>query len=195
MALGASRRAIARQLLCETAILVAVASFLALAIARIGVPVIVAWAPQDIPRLDEVAVSLRAAAFTALAGAALALLCWVVPALSLDSRALDAELRTSGRGFSSGGFSRPARRLLVVGEIAVAVVVLVFTGLLYRSVSRLGQIDLGFPPSTCWPSISTFHASSRVRPTSPSIASTTMRYRQSPARPELSRQGRRTAGR
>src|SRR5215213_51423 len=144
MALGASRRAIARQLLCETAILVAVASFLALAIARIGVPVIVAWAPQDIPRLDEVAVSLRAAAFTALAGAALALLCWVAPALGLDSRALDPELRTSGRGFSSGGFSRPARRLLVVGEIAVAVVVLVFTGLLYRSVSRLGQIDLGF---------------------------------------------------
>jgi putative ABC transport system permease protein len=144
MALGASRRAIARQLFCETSILVAVASFLALAIARIGVPAIVAWAPQDIPRLDEVAVNLRVVTFTALVGATLALLCWIAPALSLDSRALDAKLRTSGRGFASGGFSRPARRLLVVGEIAVAMVVLVFSGLLYRSVSRLGQIDLGF---------------------------------------------------
>ena len=144
MALGASRRAIARQLLCETAILVAVASLFALAIARIGLPVIVAWAPQDIPRLDEVSMNLRVATFTALVGVTMALLCWMAPALSLDSRGLDAELRTAGRGFSSGGFSRPARRLLVVGEIAVAVVVVVFTGLLYRSVSRLGQIDLGF---------------------------------------------------
>jgi putative ABC transport system permease protein len=144
MALGGSRRAVARQLFCETAILVAVASLLALAIARIGVPVIVAWAPPDIPRLDEVAVNVRVATFTAVVGATMALLCWMAPALSLDSRGLDAELRTAGRAFSSGGFSRPARRLLVVGEIAVAVVVLVFTGLLYRSVSRLGQIDLGF---------------------------------------------------
>jgi predicted permease len=144
MALGASRRAIARQLLCETGILAALASLLALAIARIGLPLIVAWAPQDIPRLDEIAVNLRVVTFTALVGATLALLCWIAPALSLDSHGLDAELRTAGRGFSSGGFSRPARRLLVVGEIAVAVVVLVFTGLLYRSVSRLGQIDLGF---------------------------------------------------
>ena len=144
MALGASRRAIARQLLCETAIVVALASLLALGVARIGLPVIVAWVPQDIPRLDEAAVTLRVAAFTALAGVIMALLCWIVPALSLDSRGLDVELRTAGRAFSSGGFSRRARRLLVVAEVAIAVVVVVFTGLLYRSVSRLAQIDPGF---------------------------------------------------
>jgi len=144
MALGASRRALARQLLCETAILVALASLLALAIARIGLPIVVAWVPQDVPRLDEAAVNLRVVAFTAVVGLTMALLCWVAPALSLDSGALDAELRTAGRAFSSGGFSWPARRLLVVTEIAIAAVVVVFTGLLYRSVGRLGQIDPGF---------------------------------------------------
>ena len=96
------------------------------------------------PRLDEAEVNLRVAAFTALVGMTMAVLCWIAPALSLESARLDAALRSAGRTFASGGFSRPARRLLVVVEIAVAVVVLVFTGLLYRSVSRLGQLDLGF---------------------------------------------------
>jgi putative ABC transport system permease protein len=144
MALGASRGAIGRQLFCESAILVAVASFVALGIATIGLPIVTAWVPQDVPRLDEAAINLRVAMFTAAVGMTMAVLCWIAPALSLDSTRLDTALRSAGRTLSSGGFSRPVRRLLVTGEIAVAVVVLVFTGLLYRSVSRLGELDLGF---------------------------------------------------
>jgi putative ABC transport system permease protein len=146
MALGASRGAIARQLFCESAILVAIASVVALAIAKAGLPLVVAWVPQDTPRLDEAAVGLRVAAFTALVGMIMAFLCWIAPALSLDSARLDAALRTAGRTYSSGGFSRAARRLLVVAEIAIAVVVLTFTALLYQSVVRLGHLDLGFRP-------------------------------------------------
>ncbi len=100
--------------------------------------------PQDIPRLDEAAVGVRVAAFTTLVGMIMAVLCWIAPALSLDPARLDAALRTAGRTFASGGFSRPARRLLVVVEMAIAVVVLALTGLLYQSVVRLGQVDLGF---------------------------------------------------
>ncbi len=144
MALGASRAAIGRQLLCESAILVAAASVVALTIAKAGLPLVVAWVPQDIPRLDEVAVNARVAAFTAAVGMVMAILCWIAPAVSLDPARLDAALRTAGRTFASGGFSRPARRLLVVVEMAIAVVVLALTGLLYQSVVRLGQVDLGF---------------------------------------------------
>ena len=144
MALGASRGAIGRQLLCESAILVAIASVVALEIAKAGLPLVVAWVPQDIPRLDEAAVGVRVAAFTTLVGMIMAVLCWMAPALSLDPARLDAALRTAGRTFASGGFSRPARRLLVVVEMAIAVVVLALTGLLHQSVVRLGQVDLGF---------------------------------------------------
>jgi putative ABC transport system permease protein len=147
MALGASRPAIGRQLLCETLILVGFAIVAGLLLANVALPLVLALVPQTIPRLDEAAIDARVVMFTALAGAASAMLCWGAPVLTLDRGALDVTLRTAGRAFASGGFSRPARRLLVTLEIAVAIVILTLAGLLYRSVVQLERLDLGFRPA------------------------------------------------
>jgi predicted permease len=146
LALGASRSIVARQLLCESVVLVAAATAAAILMARACLPVVLTLVPQDIPRVDEAAVNARVVIFTTLVGLTTALICWIAPTLNLAGSRLDAVLRNAGRAVASGGLRWPARRLLVTFEIAIAVVLLTFAGLLYRSVSRLGEVDLGFNP-------------------------------------------------
>ena len=70
----------------------------------------------------------------------------MIPALHVGRRGLEAGLRTADRGFASGPLSRSGRRWLVATEVAIAVVILAGTGLLYHSVIRLTHVDLGFNP-------------------------------------------------
>jgi predicted permease len=146
MALGASSRDISRQQFFESAILVVVATVLAMLIARVSLPVVLSFISQVLPRVDEAAIDQRVVLFTAVLGSATVIACWIAPALSIRSGGFEAALRSAGRTVASGGFDRPARRLMVGVEIAIAVVVFSGAGLLYRSVSRLGHLDLGFKP-------------------------------------------------
>jgi putative ABC transport system permease protein len=145
-ALGATRGAISRQILAESFLLAVGATIVAVLAAWLTLPAALALVPDTTPRIDGVAMNVRVIVFTLIAGALTTLLCWAAPALNADGARIDVLLRSAGRAFTSGGFSRRARRALGSVEIAIAVVVLTCSGLLLRSVSRLDRIDLGFDP-------------------------------------------------
>lgn len=146
IALGASTSDIARQLLLESAVLVVLATVAAILIAHVSLPVVLSFISHVIPRVDQAAVDRRVFMFTSILGAATVVTCWIAPALTLRDAGFQATLRSAGRTVASGGFGRPARQVMVALEIAVAVVVMTGAGLLYRSVSRLTHLDLGFNP-------------------------------------------------
>jgi putative ABC transport system permease protein len=146
MALGASTSVLARHLLVESVILVVSATLGAMLIARGMLPVVLSFISGVIPRVDQASVDARVVIFTAALGAATVVACWIAPVLALRDAEFEPTLRRAGRTVASGGLGHRARRLMVAFEIAVAVVVLTGAGLLYRSVSRLDRLDLGFNP-------------------------------------------------
>jgi len=147
LALGASRTALARLLFCEALIISALASAAGLGITMIGLPAIVSRLPADIPRLSDTRVDMAALGATAAIGLLAALASSLAPALALTSRELEYVLRRDAATVVRPGHRAPTRRLLIVGELAAAVLLLTAAGLLARSVGQLGRLDLGFQPS------------------------------------------------
>ena len=140
LALGASRWALARQLLCESLMLSLLATVAAAAAAAACVPIAQSWIPGELPRISDAAVNGRALAFTAAIGLAAAVLSWIVPALQ-SVRDLEPSLRQGSRTIVSGGLRQPARRALIVGELAAAVVLVTGAGLMLSSVVRLARLE------------------------------------------------------
>ncbi len=113
-------------------------------LAELAVEAIVRWSPGDIPRLAEVGVDGGVLAFTAFWTVAAVILCGLAPVAGVFARAPMAALRVAGA--DSGAQPGPARlrRLLVVGELGLALLLLVGAGLLVRSLARLAAVDPGF---------------------------------------------------
>ena len=156
-ALGASRSRIARQLLTESLVLSAAGGVVGLVLAFVLTRTLIGLSPGDLPRLDTVRVDVSVAAFALALAIASGALFGVVPALHFSASALHDRLRAGGRSGSGG--TRPAsaraRRLLVVAEVALAIVLLAGAGLLLRSVAGLRAVDPGFRPG----GVSTFTVS------------------------------------
>lgn len=146
LALGASRFALGRQWALEAALLSATGGVLGFAASRWVASAIVALAPDDIPRLADVAINFPVALFTLAAVFFIALLCGAGPVFQASASNLVDALNESAGGTTSGRSHR-ARSLLVVLQIALAVVLLVSAGLCVRSFANLHQVDLGFNPS------------------------------------------------
>ena len=146
-ALGASRWQVARQLLAEGVILAAAGAALGLLLAVWGVRLLKAAAPPDLPRLDEVGVDGSVLAFTALVSAATALVFGLVPAVQASRVELQEAMRAGTRGAGQGGRSVRLRSVLVVAQVALALVLLVGAGLLLESLARLRGVSPGFDPS------------------------------------------------
>jgi len=144
MALGASLGAIACDLLWEAALLTALASSAAFVAARAALPLLLAIVPSDLPRVEQAVIGARALAYTVGVGAFVTAVCALVPLLTLQTSPLEQALRDGGR--SATPQNRRTRRLLVVGEIAIAVIILTCAALMYRSVARLAGLDVGFRP-------------------------------------------------
>jgi predicted permease len=146
LGLGAGRARLIRQLLTESTALALAAGALGLALAAAGIRVLLAFAPQGIPRLDETSLDPRVLAFAG----GLSLLTGVVfglgPALKLSRNNPSEALKDGSRGSSSGLKLRHTRSLLVVAEFALAVVLLAGAGLLSHSFLRIQQVDPGFRP-------------------------------------------------
>jgi putative ABC transport system permease protein len=145
-ALGGSRRRLVRQLLTESLMLALVGGAAGVGLAYFGIRFLVSAGPQGLPRLTlaslDPGVLVFALGITVLCG----ILFGLTPALRATRVDLQTALREGGRG--AGGMIRDrVRSTLIVGEIAVALVLLVSAGLLLRSAQRLQQIPSGFDGS------------------------------------------------
>lgn len=140
-AIGASRGRVFKQLLVENFLLSGVGGLVGVAVAYVGLHLIVAYAPADVPRLDEVDLNGRMLAFAAVLSVATGVLVGVLPARrSAGARSATTALRTTQAGQHSGRL----RFVLVGGEVALSTVCLIVAGLLLNSFVRLLQVDPGF---------------------------------------------------
>lgn len=144
-ALGAGRPRLLRQFLLESFLLAAPAALLGLLMARGGLALLVALGPRDIPRLDQAAVDGRAVLFALLVALASMLLLALMPTLQVPHSDLAAALKEGSHTSASRRASR-VRRLLVISEVSLALVLLIGAGLMARSFARLRSTDLGFDP-------------------------------------------------
>jgi len=145
-ALGASRRRLATQLLTEVIVYAMAGGLLGLATGWAAQKAIILSAPSSLPRLDEIrldwTVVLYGFAISLLAG----IVAGVVPALNASRHDPAESLRSSGRSISQVRRSSRLRRILVVAEVALAMVMLTGAGMLIRSLVNVHNADLGFSP-------------------------------------------------
>jgi predicted permease len=145
-ALGATRGRLLRQLLVESMVLASIGGALGVALAWAGVKALVAIAPGNLPRLDGVGLDGRVLAFAFLAISLTGIVCGVAPVVKAFALETHDRIRSAGRGALGSPDAARARRLLVVAEVTLAVVLLAAAGLLLRSLERLRDVDPGFRP-------------------------------------------------
>ena len=149
-ALGASRWRIVRQLLTESMVLALGGCALGMAICLLSVKWIHVLGTQSIPRLQDVGIDGRVLVFTLLLSVFSGMLFGLAPALRISHLNLNSTLKNTSRG-SAGtsavwGRGNNVRRLLVVSELALSVVLLIGAGLLIRSFASLQKVAPGFNP-------------------------------------------------
>jgi putative ABC transport system permease protein len=146
-ALGAGRGRIVSQLVTESALLAAAGGVLGTGLAALAVRSFVALAPPGIPRLDEVHVNSAAIGGAVVITAVVTLLFALAPAVVTSRVELQDALRAGTRQSGAGRRFRLATEALVVGQIALALLVLSAAGLITRSLMKLQSVDLAFEPS------------------------------------------------
>jgi putative ABC transport system permease protein len=146
-ALGAGRWRLIRQLLTESLVLALAGGAVGLVLAKWGMDLLLALAPQNLPRLSSISLDGRALAFTALVSLLTGVLFGLVPAVQASRPNLNETMKDAGRGSSEGGRRQLIRSALVVLEVASALVLLVGAGLLIKSFWKLQQVDPGFNPN------------------------------------------------
>ena len=143
-ALGASRLQVVGALLAEAATLSAGAGVLGLALAYGGIRLLLALNPTQLPRLDEIAIDPIVIAFVLAASAVAALLFGLLPVAKYANPQLSTTLKEGGRGSSDGRERHRARHTLVVAQVALALVLLVASGLMIRTFLAMRNVQPGF---------------------------------------------------
>jgi predicted permease len=150
VALGARWQRLVRQLLTETALLGLMGGVAGLLVAALALGAIRAINPGNIPRLDAIGLDGRVLAFTFAVSIVTGILFGLAPALRAARVDINSTLKAGGRNTQGdgglGGLRRRLRSLLVVGEVAISMVLLVGAGLLIRSFVRLQSVSPGFDP-------------------------------------------------
>lgn len=142
-ALGASRWKLMAPILAEAALLATLGTLGGLALAWAGIKELRALAPADLPRLDTISINASVLIFSALAGLAAAILFGIIPSVRASRPRLMTVLGGAGRnsGLGSGSLLRNS---VVTAEVALSFVLLVGSGLMFRSFLELQRIDPGF---------------------------------------------------
>ena len=144
-ALGAGRARVVRQLLTESVLLSLLGGFAGLGLAWAGVRGLAALGPASLPRLQAIGIDGSVLGFTALLSLGAGLAFGLVPAFATARPDLFSALRPGGRQTRHRSHRR-ARGVLVAGEIAMALMLLIGAGLLLRSLEKLLAVDPGFEP-------------------------------------------------
>jgi putative ABC transport system permease protein len=145
-AMGAGRARIMRQLLTESLLLALLGGAAGALLAKWGMNLLLAFAPQDLPRMSDVSLDGRALGFTAAITLLTGVIFGLLPALRASRPNLQETLKEAARGSTEGGRRQLAVSALVVLEVASALVLLVGAGLLGKSFWQLLRVDPGFNP-------------------------------------------------
>ena len=143
-ALGAGWWQLIRQTLAEALVLAALGTAIGVGLAYLGIRQLLAIAPENLPRLNAIGIDQQVLAFSVLAGLLSAMLFGVIPALRTAKPNLMDILRASGRTGALGAAG--LRNAVVVVEVALAFVLLIGSGLMFRTFVNIQRVNLGFEP-------------------------------------------------
>jgi predicted permease len=146
LAVGASRLRLIRQLLTEFVMLAALGGALGLLLAYLGCKLLIAVSPDKLPRTAEIELNWYALGFTAAVTLLTGIIFGLIPALHTSKLDLTESLKEGGRSAAGGISGGRSRRLLVVAEVALTLVLLIGAGLMITSFVRMLAIDPGFKP-------------------------------------------------
>ena len=146
IALGVNRFRLIQQAFVESAVLAAAGAILGVVIANIAIPVLLAVAPESLSSNLSVQLDLPVLLFVTIAGVVCAILCGIAPAWHMTHARWFQTLQESGRSETMSKARQRMRSALVIGEIAVAMVLMMGAGLLVRSLHQLEQVQTGFDP-------------------------------------------------
>jgi putative ABC transport system permease protein len=144
LALGARAGALLRQAILESLVLSVSGGLIGLALAALALRVGVSWLPETLPRIDEIGLDWQVVGFAIVLAVLTGMVCGVAPAFAALRTSVNETLKEGGRTGTAGGGHARLRSALVVGEIAIALVLLVASGLLLRSFEKMRSVDLGF---------------------------------------------------
>ena len=140
-ALGAGRGRLIGQLLTESLVLAVAGGLAGILVAQWALDVLISAAPENLPRLADVALDWRVALFAFAATLAVGILFGLAPSLQVSKPELNADLKDGGR---SGTARTGARNAMVVAQVALSLVLLIGAGLMLTSFARLRAVDPGF---------------------------------------------------
>lgn len=145
-ALGAGRGRLVRQFLTESVLLALLGGALGLLLGYWSLEALLAVNPDSLPRTADIGLELPVLVFTAVVSLLTGLLFGLAPLLHLSDRVVALALRDGGQRSTATAGRQRLRRLLVVSEVALAVILLIGASLLLRSLAALQQVDPGFDP-------------------------------------------------
>jgi len=146
-ALGARRSRLLRQLLTESVFLAMIGGFAGTILAFVGTKLLLAFTASNMPRLQEVTLDARVLLFSLGISILTGLIFGLVPALQASRPDLNETLKEGGRSSSGGVKRNRISNILVVAQVALALVLAIGAGLMIRSFSRLSDVNPGFTTS------------------------------------------------
>src|SRR4029078_8639310 len=146
LALGAGLKRMVRQFVAEGFVLVLIASILGVALAFAGLKILLLFAPDSVPRTEEIGVGLPVLAFTIAVAVVAVFLFGLAPLAQVSERNLANWIRGAGQRAIRGG-GQTLRKGLVIAEIALAVIIVIGAGLMIRALWKLQQVNAGFDPT------------------------------------------------
>jgi predicted permease len=146
LAMGANAAALLRQAILESLVLSVSGGLLGLALAVIALRAGISRLPETLPRIDEIGLDWQVVLFAITLATLTGIVCGLAPAFAALRTGVNETLKEGGRTGTPGGGHARLRSTLVVGEIAVALTLLVASGLLLRSFEKMRAVNLGFRP-------------------------------------------------
>jgi putative ABC transport system permease protein len=144
VALGAGRGRLIRQLITESTLLSLIGAAAGVALAYVGVDLLIAFASRFTPRAGEIVIDAPVLLFALAVAVLTGLFFGAIPALPLTSRVMEA--LKNGSGISAAARSQRMRGALIVSQVAVAFTLLIGAGLMIRSMVALQRVEPGFDP-------------------------------------------------
>jgi putative ABC transport system permease protein len=146
-ALGAARMRLIRQLLTESLLLFVLGGITGFAVLFCARKFLLQFVPESLPRLNDISISWGVLAFAIVVSVAAGTIFGLAPAWLTSRLNLTATLRQEGRGTNGSRKRSRLRHVLVIGELALSLVLMVAAGLLLRSFWDLFKVQLGFNPT------------------------------------------------